>query len=83
MAKISHEEVKKLERFIARIKEASNSKDFTSATSQVSFYRHTNCIVVLCCVVDDRTLGRIHVPSVVLIHFQSSLYHANISLAGL
>ncbi|XP_065910062.1 E3 ubiquitin-protein ligase RNF123-like isoform X2 [Dysidea avara] len=36
MAKISHEEVKKLERFIARIKEASNSKDFTSATSQDS-----------------------------------------------
>jgi len=41
MAKISYEEVEKLERFIARIKEASSSKDFTSAASQVSYHPST------------------------------------------
>jgi len=46
MAKISHEEVEKLENFIARIKEASNSKDFTTAASQVS--HHFNTLFFIC-----------------------------------
>jgi len=79
MAKISYEEVENLENFIARIKEASNSKDLMSAASQV----RVHVLVMLTVLTFHRTLERIHVPFAVPILFQCSLYLVNINPAGL